>query len=447
MRSFPRTLRALSPVILAAALIAPAPVRAADPVTLSVDSPPLTMTLLDMREEGPSLGDIRVFHAPAVASDGRMGTRWFTSITHDEIDAQDPTEDRFGLLVLDFGADSLVLAGVTSVDAAGAMLTTGAPLRRAILGGTGAFAGIRGEAVTTRNEDGSYHDELTILGLGMTEVTETLRYTTAGGARSDLDMDVDGAMGAGDLRVIDLPFSMEDGAAGRSLGVHLGMGIPDDERGGRPQIGLLVNDFGNGDKLFAAGISFVAEDRRPPIQSPLDRAIIGGTGRFAGARGTLTSTHVGDGVVEYVATLLAGTPDGAATGMAPIGEGVSVLRADEDLRDDGVGLGDLRVWQGPLTVDGRPGITDGLYVMVAEPTDADPIFRRLGFLAFRLDDGSQLIVAGTGEFDESGDPIALDVPLTRAVVGGTGDFLGASGTLTITRVGDDAFLYAFDLVE
>lgn len=447
MRSFPRTLRALSPVVLAAALIAPAPVRAADPVTLSVDSPPLTMTLLDMREEGPSLGDIRVFHAPAAASDGRMGTRWFTSITHDEIDAQDPTEDRFGLLVLDFGADSIILAGVTSVDAEGAMLTTGAPLSRAILGGTGTFAGVRGEAVTTRNEDGSYHDELTILGLGMTEVAETLRYTTAGGARHDLDMDVDGAMGAGDLRVIDLPFSMEDGAAGRSLGAHVGMGIPDDERGGRPQIGLLVNDFGNGDKLFAAGISFVAEDRRPPVQSPLDRAIIGGTGRFAGARGTLTSTHVGDGVVEYVATLLAGVPEGAAAGLALTGEAPTTVFSDEDLVGDGMGLGDLRLWQDPITVDGRSGVKDGLLLLVAEPTDADPLFHRLGFMAFRLDDGSQLIVAVSAEFDEHGDPIAGGVPLARAVVGGTGDFVGAAGTLTITRVGDDDYRYAFDLVE
>ena len=66
-----------------------------------------------------------------------------------------------------------------TVRTAGATITAGAPLSRAILGGTGAFAGVRGEAVTTRNADGSYRDELTILGMGMTQVAETLRYTTA----------------------------------------------------------------------------------------------------------------------------------------------------------------------------------------------------------------------------------------------------------------------------
>ena len=111
MLSVPRALRALSPVVVAAALVAPATgaVRATDPVTLVVDSPPLTMTMLDLRDAGPSLADLRVFHAPATTSDGRTGTRWLTSITDDLIDAEDPTEDRFGLLVLDFGADTITL--------------------------------------------------------------------------------------------------------------------------------------------------------------------------------------------------------------------------------------------------------------------------------------------------------------------------------------------------
>ena len=88
MLSVPRALRALSPVVVAAALVAPATgaVRATDPVTLVVDSPPLTMTMLDLRDAGPSLADLRVFHAPATTSDGRTGTRWLTSITDDVID-------------------------------------------------------------------------------------------------------------------------------------------------------------------------------------------------------------------------------------------------------------------------------------------------------------------------------------------------------------------------
>ena len=44
------------------------------------------MTMLDLRDAGPSLADLRVFHAPATTSDGRTGTRWLTSITDDVID-------------------------------------------------------------------------------------------------------------------------------------------------------------------------------------------------------------------------------------------------------------------------------------------------------------------------------------------------------------------------
>ena len=61
-----------------AAFVLPASTAAGtEPVHLTIDSPPLTMTLVDMTDEGPSMGDLRVFEAPATTSDGRSGMRWF----------------------------------------------------------------------------------------------------------------------------------------------------------------------------------------------------------------------------------------------------------------------------------------------------------------------------------------------------------------------------------
>lgn len=443
---------AIAAALLLALCLPAAPGMAAVPVLLTVDSPPLTMTLRDMMEPGPSLGDLRVFTAPAVASDGRTGTRWFTSITTDMMAGDDVTEDRIGLLVLDLGnGDTIVIGGVSVVVEEGKAIPAGTPLARPILGGTGAYAGIRGEAVTVRTDDGAYRDELTILGLGDPLDAEPLRYTTAGGSRTDMDMDASGdaGMGLGDIRVVELPFRDAAGAEGISLGVHVRVGSPDDGSDLHTLIGMLVNDFGDGDRIYAAGVVRNGIDGLPPVGSDNARAIIGGSGRFAGARGVLTSTHVADGVVDYVARLATvGVPRPDAAGDAWSSTSGPGGPVDLTMSGDAAALADVRVWSDPVTgEDGTAGTSDGLLFTVDMESAEDPGHDRLGLWFDRYADGSQIAVAWSQVYGGPDMPMDADVASVGVIVGGTGRFAGVSGVVEVVRDADGGYTRRFLFAE
>lgn len=447
-RSSVRIRGALVSGLAAAGLLLPVGgVRAAEPLRLVVDSPPLTMTMLDMMEPGPSLGDLRVFEAPATASDGRSGTRSFFSVTTDTIGPDDVTEDQIGILSLDFGdGDTIVIGGVSVIVEEGATIPASTPIARPILGGTGAFAGIRGEAQTTRAEDGSYRDALTILGSG-SPLTEMATYSTAGGARTDMDMDRSGdaGFGLGDVRVVELPLIGGDDPAGFSLGVHVRTHLPADAADVYASVGMLVHDLGGGDRIFSAGSVREAQDGLPPVGVGSERAIVGGTGRFAGARGTLTSTHVGDGVMDYVARLTTEAPDGATTLDMPWTATTSSTPAiDLAMSGPEPALADVRVWQQALTAgDGTTGTADGLLFTVDMTAPDDPLHERLGLWFDSFDDGSQIAIVWFNGYRGAVKP--MDAPAIGAVVGGTGRFVGAAGFVEVTRTDGGGYRHVFHL--
>jgi hypothetical protein len=72
-------------------------------------------------------------------------------------------EERIGNLVFAFGDDKLVVAGGSAYPAGSVEMAANEPQLRAVVGGTGAYLGARGEVVTTRNEDGTYRHEFTLV--------------------------------------------------------------------------------------------------------------------------------------------------------------------------------------------------------------------------------------------------------------------------------------------
>jgi hypothetical protein len=114
-------------------------------------------TLLDLGDEGPSVGDIRIWHFDAVADDGgEVRTDW-TMVTT-AVDTPEPgLETRMSKAVFTFGGgDFLVLEGVAPYPASGAVLAEETTTIRVIIGGTGRFDGAGGSVESTRLADGTW---------------------------------------------------------------------------------------------------------------------------------------------------------------------------------------------------------------------------------------------------------------------------------------------------
>ena len=91
---------------------------------------------------------------------------------------------------------------------------------------------------------------------------------------------------------------------------------------------------------------------------------------------------------------------------------------------------------GELTVTGLPGRFGrprGLQINRSE-------------LIFRLD-GGDIMALGLSEYASAGWKLAADEPATRAIIGGTGDYAGASGELVTTRKADGTYEQEFEFSD
>jgi hypothetical protein len=79
--------------------------------------------------------------------------------------ANPDSEKRATLLFFTFnrGQDQIIALGATDYPPTAAEFGAGQPVTRAILGGTGRYMGVRGQLVSTRNADGTYKQEFTLL--------------------------------------------------------------------------------------------------------------------------------------------------------------------------------------------------------------------------------------------------------------------------------------------
>jgi hypothetical protein len=120
-----------------------------------------------------------------------------------------------------------------------------------------------------------------------------------------VDIGVTG-MSVGDLFGFEAPFTTQDGKMGRIYGIVTIVSIPTGTSD--PFIDRLsssVLDFGNSDTVVVTGKTVYGtyqgeiKDNEPQL-----RAIIGGTGRFIGARGQISTTRTPSGSYEHEIQLL-----------------------------------------------------------------------------------------------------------------------------------------------
>ncbi len=126
--------------------------------TVTVEHGPVPApVLVDLGDEGPSVGDQRIFHFEGTSGDTAVTMDWIMTTT--AVDSPEVgVESRVTNAVFLFGGldDSLLLEGTGWYPGEGATLEVSATLVRAIIGGTGMYAGASGYVESTRNADDTW---------------------------------------------------------------------------------------------------------------------------------------------------------------------------------------------------------------------------------------------------------------------------------------------------
>jgi hypothetical protein len=127
--------------------------------TIYQDAP--VIVPLDLGASGPTAGDSFYFYAALrlVPAGPVVGEVFGTKVVVKTATALQPLiEQRITNLVFTFNdrLDQIVVAGVADYPVAGAEFDPDQPMVRAIVGGTGAFIGARGELTSTRHPEGGY---------------------------------------------------------------------------------------------------------------------------------------------------------------------------------------------------------------------------------------------------------------------------------------------------
>jgi hypothetical protein len=123
-----------------------------------------------------------------------------------------------------------------------------------------------------------------------------------------------------------------------------------------------------------------------------------------------------------------------------------------DLGALGNSLGDVYHFSAPLHSEpGGPatGEVIGSKTLVKVATDANPNLERRATLMFFTfaDRKDQIIAFGVADYSPSAPEFDAGQPLVRAILGGTGKYIGARGQLASTRNADGSYTQTFTLVK
>ena len=123
-----------------------------------------------------------------------------------------------------------------------------------------------------------------------------------------------------------------------------------------------------------------------------------------------------------------------------------------DLGAPGNSLGDVYHFSAPLhSQPGGPvtGELIGSKTLVKVATDANPnLERRATLMFFTLADRKDQIIAfGVADYSPSAPEFDAGQPAVRAILGGTGKYMGARGQLASTRNADGSYTQAFTLLK
>ena len=129
--------------------------------TLILRRDPMSASVVDLHESGETRGDRRMVELTFDGEENEPPVLRGYLMTIDVADASEPTHGLLGIATITFDDGStIVLGDARRVDPAKGLAD--GPHAWPILGGTGRYAGIGGEMVTTLDADGRITETLTI---------------------------------------------------------------------------------------------------------------------------------------------------------------------------------------------------------------------------------------------------------------------------------------------
>lgn len=115
----------------------------------------------------------------------------------------------------------------------------------------------------------------------------------------------------------------------------------------------------------------------------------------------------------------------------------------------GSGLGMVRTFSAPITVDGKSNA--GSYfagtlttIMLDTTTNQDVRASNLNFVVKKAE--NQLVVGGVAVYPADGSTLAVGSKTTRPLLGGSGTYAGATGWVVTTNLGTNGWKHVFHIV-
>jgi hypothetical protein len=121
-----------------------------------------------------------------------------------------------------------------------------------------------------------------------------------------------------------------------------------------------------------------------------------------------------------------------------------------DLGQDGHSHGDLLAFDAPIqATNGEKGKVSGFVLTVDIPEMEHEIFQdRIASIVFDLGNANTLVISGNAVYPHQGElEMVKNNPQIRAVVGGTGKYIGARGQVSTTRDADGGYTHHVELLD
>jgi hypothetical protein len=110
--------------------------------------------------------------------------------------------------------------------------------------------------------------------------------------------------------------------------------------------------------------------------------------------------------------------------------------------------GDMLAFEAAVTAeDGSKGTMSGILITIDLPEGEDLFEDRIGQIVFDLGNSDGIVVAGESIYSPNAAEMNAAQPQLRAVVGGTGRYIGARGQVTTSRNADGSYEHAFELID
>jgi hypothetical protein len=393
---------------------------------------------IDLAAPGHTPGDLWTFSAPVTDASGAAAGRLLGTQT--TIIAGPGTQTVQGALTFDLTDGQLVVGGTSNLasDASGLLPTVA--FQRPVLGGSGRFAGVRGVLTSTRRADGTVAQHF-VLTPAATTGGRTLDLYSGGSPVGAVDQPPAGAS-PGDDKIIDTPLTDGAGATvGALRGTQTVVAIDADAQTAQAEL-TFTTPRGT---LVVGGVTRLPVTGGGTLPGvALTRPVLGGTGVYAGMSGTDTVTRDGERYRNHFAlTPGTGTARRPRTLRAIAANGAP---AEIDLTPAGISAGDLYVFSGTFAglAGRRLGVVRGTQTVASiGPRE----LTMSSTLTYELRGRGQIVVGGLSPYaTQTPDGTVRLRAVQRAVLGGTGEFAGAHGTVRAVRRADGSYRLTFSLL-